>query len=118
MDANYIQKIQSWVEYDNKIIKNRKEMEETVEKKKILEDEILHYMEENKYDKFTVNISDGAIKFGKRNVTQPLSMKLLRQALEKYAEEKNDIDVEDILDFVTESQETKTKYIMKREVKE
>lgn len=118
MEADYISKVQQWVEYDNKIVRNKQTIQEVVEKKKAVEEDILTYIEKNKFDKFTINISDGNIKFSKRNVTQPLSMKVLRNALEKYSAEKNDIDVEEILDYVSEALEVKSKYFMKREIKE
>lgn len=117
MDAEYVQKIQSWVELDNRVLRNKQTIQEVVEKKKELEEEILEYIETHKFDKFTINISDGSIKFSKRNVTQPLSMRTLRTALEKYSEEKQEIDVEEILDFVADNLEVKAKYFMKRDVK-
>lgn len=117
MEAAYLQKIQSWVEMDNKVIRNKQSIHEVLEQKKELEEEILEYIEKNKFDKFTLNISDGNIKFSKRNVTQPLSIKTLRSALEKYSVEKHDIDVAEIMDFVTENMEVKAKYFMKRDIK-
>ncbi len=118
MEAEYISKVQQWVECDNKIVRSKKAISEVVEKKKEIEDDILTYIEKNKFDKFTINISDGNIKFSKRNVTQPLSMKVLRQALEKYSDEKSSIDVEEIMDYISEALEVKSKYFMKREIKE
>lgn len=120
MDLEYVQKLQKWVEYDNKILQNKDALHEVSEKKKAVEDEILGYIEKHKFDKFTVNISDGHIKFAKRNVTQPLSMKVLRAALEKYNEDpdKEDIPVDDLLEYVSEQLEVKSKYFMKREIKE
>ena len=117
MDFEYIKKIQTWVEYDNKIIKNKDQIQGVMEKKKNLEDDILKYVEENKYDKLTLNISDGNIKFSKRNVTQPLSMKTLKSILEKYKHEKKDINIEDIIEYVSTSLETKQKIHMQRDFK-
>ena len=118
MDTEYVKKIQKWVEYDNVITKYKNDMKDYVDKKKELEDSILEYVEQNKYDKLTVNISDGNIKFSKRNTTQPLSMKTLRHILEKYAtDSKKSIDTNQLLDFIQESLETKTKIHMTREIK-
>ena len=118
MDFEYIKKIQTWVEYDNKLIKNKEQIQSVVEKKKELEEDILKYVEENKYDKLTLNISDGNIKFSKRNVTQPLSMKTLKTILEKYVNEKNNININEILEFVSTNLETKQKVHMQRDFKE
>lgn len=119
MDFEYIKKIQTWVEYDNKLIKNKEQIQGVVEKKKELEEDILKYVEENKYDKLTLNISDGNIKFSKRNVTQPLSMKTLKTILEKYVDEKSSsVKVNEILEFVSTNLETKQKVHMQRDFKE
>lgn len=117
MDIAYIKKVQEWVECDNKILKNKETMKETIEKKKQLEEDIVQYVEDNKYDKLTLNITDGNIKFSKRNVTQPLSMKVLRGILEKYSTTEEHIDVGNIIKYISESLETKQKVHMAREIK-
>lgn len=115
MDIEYIKKIQQWVECDNKILKHKDDIKEVVEKKKDLEDEILTYVEKNKYDKLTLNITDGNIKFSKRNSTQPLSMKTLKAILEKFNNEGGDIDIAELLKYISESLETKQKIHMQRD---
>lgn len=116
MDIEYIRKVQDWVECDNKILKSKDSIKEIVEKKKKLEEEIIQYVEDNKYDKLTLNITDGNIKFSKRNTTQPLSMKVLRTILEKYSTSEENIDVVAIMKYISESLETKQKVHMSREV--
>lgn len=118
MDISYVKKVQEWVECDNKILKSKEAIKEVVEKKKELEEDIIQYVENNKYDKLTLNITDGAIKFSKRNSTQPLSMKVLRAILQKYCDQEEHIDVAAIMKFVGESLETKQKVCMNREIKE
>lgn len=117
MDIEYIRKVQDWVECDNKILKSKDSIKEIVEKKKKLEEEIIQYVEDNKYDKLTLNITDGNIKFSKRNTTQPLSMKVLRALLEKYSTSEENIDVVAIMKYISESLETKQKVHMSREIK-
>lgn len=116
MDVGYIRKIQEWVQYDNKILKNKEDMKDIIDKKKELEEEIIEYIEKNKYDKLTVNITDGNIKFSKRNTTQPLSLKTLRTILEKYNSKGIDLDITEIMKFVSESLETKQKIHMHRDI--
>lgn len=111
-----MKKIQKWVEYDNILTKHKNEMKDTVEKKKELEESILKYVEDNKYEKLTINITDGNIKFGKRNITQPLSMKTLKTILEKYNQEKEPIDVTSLLKYIDDSLEVKQKIIMNRDI--
>ena len=115
MDIAYIKKIQQWVDCDNKILKSKDDIKEVIEKKKELEDEILTYVEDNKYDKLTLNITDGNIKFSKRNTTQPLSMKTLKTILEKYNGEGGDLDIAEIMKYISESLEVKQKIHMQRD---
>ena len=115
MDIVYIKKIQEWVELDNKVLKFKEDVKEPIEKKKELEEEILTYVEDNKYDKLTLNISDGNIKFSKRNTTQPLSMKTLKNIFEKYNNEGGSLDIGIIMKYISDSLETKQKVYLTRD---
>lgn len=117
MDIAYVQKVQEWVQMDNILLKNKDDVKEIVKKKKELEDEIIEYVEKNKHDRLTINISDGNIKFGKRNVVQPLSLKTIKGILDKYATDHRNVDVGDIMQFISENLESKHKVVMRREVK-
>jgi hypothetical protein len=88
MDLSYINRVKEWVEIDNKLLRNKNELKDFVDKKKQLEDEILEYVESNKLDNLCLNISDGTVKFSKRNQTQGLSIKLIKNMLENYIEKK------------------------------
>lgn len=116
MDIEYVKKIQKWVEYDNILTKHKEDIKNVVESKKELEESIIQYVEDNKYDKLVINISDGNIKFSKRNVTQPLSMKTVRGILEKYSKEREAINVADICTFIDESLDVRSKVIMNRDI--
>lgn len=120
MDLSYVKRIQEWVELDNLILKNKEQIQEKVEKKKQLEEEILDYVETNKLENLCLNISDGKIKFNKRSTTQPLSMKILRQLMEKYNLEKDNntfININEICDFIASNLEKKSQIFLKREIK-
>ena len=113
-----MEKIKQWVEYDNRIQRNKKDIQTVVEKKKDVETELLDYVSSQKMDRFTINISDGNIKFTKMNVKPPLTQKVLRDTLQDYLAEKDiSMDIEDFLQYMNEKNETKTKYIMKRDIK-
>ncbi len=119
MDPVYVEKLKEWVECDNQILHTKNLSGLYIEKKKILEEEILDYIETNKYDKLTINTPDGFIKFSKRNVPQPLSIKTLKPILDKYIQDNNiSIDVSDLLKFISDNIEMKQKYFMKREIKD
>lgn len=118
MDIEYVTKIQKWVEYDNIVTKYKDDMKVYIDKRKDVEDEILDYIESNKYDKLTVNISDGNIKFSKKNTTQQLSMTVLRGILEAYNKTyKDTIDINGLMGFIKDSLEVKSKICMHREIK-
>jgi hypothetical protein len=132
MDATYINKVKKWVEIDNKILrtqdslkpyidaieKNKEDVKPLMEQKKQIEDEIVSYIESNKLEKLTVNITDGAIKFGKKTTQQPVTLKLLKAILDKYSEEEDcDVDTAKLYDFILDNLEKKTTFFMKREIK-
>jgi len=118
MDLQHIKKVQEWVELDNKVLRNKEQMKEHVERKKELEDDILQYVESNKIDNLSLNISDGTIKFSKKTNTQPLSIKVIKACLEKYSSKNNvDIDVDDICNFINASLEKRSSSYMKRDFK-
>lgn len=130
MDNEYINKVKKWVELDNNILrsqetikphleaigKNKEELQTILDEKKNIEDEIVQYIEKNKYDKLTVNITDGIIKFGKKTAQQPVTLKILKHLLDRYSEENN-TDLTELFEFITENLDKKTSYFMKREIK-
>lgn len=115
MDIEYVKKIQKWVDCDNQVLKHKDTIKDVVEQKKELEDDILRYVEDNKYDKLTINITDGNIKFSKRNTTQALTLKLLRSLFETYT--GTEIDVEDLMKHVSSGMQVKQKVCMQRDFK-
>lgn len=117
MDPVYVDKVKQWVEFDNILLKHKETVKDVQEKKKELEEAILKYVEDHKYDRLVINISDGHIKFGKRNVTQPLSMKTLKVLLDKYSAQEESIDVPTLMKFINDNLDVKAKTVMNREVK-
>lgn len=132
MDVAYINKIQKWVELDNVILrsqegvkdhlealnKNKEEVAKWTEEKKTIEDNVLDYIQKNKMDKLTINISDGCIKFGKKNTQQNLTLKTLKTLLDKYSEAEGvGVDTNKLFDFIVDNLEKKTTLFMKRDLK-
>jgi len=118
MDLEYIKKVQEWVEIDNKILKSKEENNEIINKKKILEESIIQYVEENNLDNFSLNISDGSIKFSKKTQTQPLSIKIVKQQLEDYSKQKNiSLNIDEICNHILSNLEKKNQIYMKRNIK-
>jgi hypothetical protein len=117
MNHEYIDKMKEWIELDNKSIKLKEDISEISELKKELEDDILKYVEIEGLDKVTVNVSDGSIKFPKRNTQQTMSLRYLKNTLEKYNEDHSPIDVSNIYKFLISNLETKSKMYIKRDVR-
>jgi hypothetical protein len=119
MDLSYINRVKEWVEIDNKLLRSKNELKDIVDKKKRLEEEILEYVETNKLENLCLNITDGTVKFSKRNQTQSLSIKVIKSMLESYIDKRNKkVDVDDICDFIVTNLEKKTQVFMKRDIKE
>lgn len=117
MDISYVRKVQEWVELDNKILRSKEDMKDTYDRKKEVEDDIIRYVEENRFENLSLSISDGNIKFAKKTNIQPLSLKVLRQILEQYSIEGSDINVNDICSFVSKNLEKKNSISMKRDIR-
>jgi hypothetical protein len=117
MNNEYIEKMKEWIELDNKSMKLKEDMTEIAELKKELENDILQYVEKQGLEKVTVNVSDGSIKFPKKNALQTISFKYLKSTLEKYNTEQSIIDVPLIYNFLVSNLETKSKLSIKRDVR-
>lgn len=134
MEVAYINKIQKWVELDNVILrtqesvkphqealnKNKEEVANLVEEKKKIEDDVLEYINKNKMDKLTINISDGTIKFGKKTTQQNLTLKTLKSLFDKYSETEQaggGVDTNKLYDYIVDNLEKKTTLFMKRDLK-
>jgi len=105
MDVEYIKNTIKTLQNDNKDFFERRDK---------VEKECVEYVEHNKMDMLTINTNDGNIKFSKRNTTQPLSLKLLRNVLDNYKKEHPSVDTDDIYKYVVSNMETKTKLSIKR----
>lgn len=118
MDLEYIRKVQEWVELDNRILRNKEQIKEVIEKKTSLETEILDYVEDKKIEDLTLSISDGNIKFAKKHTVQQINNRTLKTLLEKYVDEKQiKLDVNEICNFITNNLEKKSGVYMKRSIR-
>jgi hypothetical protein len=114
MDPSYVEKVQEWVTLDNQVLKYKQDIQTIIDKKREIETEILDYIKEQNLDGMSLTTSDGKIKFPKRQVTQSLSIKVLRELLDKYF--KNESAVEDVVKFVSANLDKKMQITMKREI--
>jgi len=120
MDPAYIEKIQEWIRCDNILQRIKEETNEAIDRKKKVEEEILTYVQVNNLQSLNINVSDGNIKFGSITSKTPLSMKTLKQLMEKFSKDKHPLSadlIEQIIKFISENQESKTKSFIKRDIK-
>lgn len=117
MDNIYLEKMKEWIDIDNVHLTLKQQTQELINKKKVLEEDILKYIEDNHYEKVVVSISDGTLKFPKHNIQQAISVKLLKSLLTRYNEEINNIDVASLIDYITSNLETKSKLSIKRDIR-
>lgn len=122
MDPGYIKKIQRWVQLDNKVIEVtnkvkalQDENKAIYEEKDELEKEITEYVSQKNMDMLTINTSDGNIKFTKKNNTQSLSTKVLKTLLTEYSQQ-HPVNVDDVIAFINNNLEKKTKLNIKRNI--
>ena len=117
MDIQYIKQIQKWVELDNATLKNKESIKSVVEEKKDIEETIIEYVGNNKLENINISITDGNIKFQKKNTVQPLNIKTLRNLLQKYNDETpSSINIDEVCDFITKNLDVKVSYMIKRTV--
>lgn len=117
MDPEYMRKVQEWVELDNKILRNKEQMKDVLERKKDCESSIIEYIDKNKHNQLVINISDGVIKFGSRTTTQSISLRFLKAVLQKYSSEKGNIDEDAVYKYIVDNLEKKSCTVMTRDFK-
>ena len=104
--------IKEWIEIDDKLKVIQNSMKEFKLKKKTLTSNLLSIMKDNEIDCFDIN--SGKIVYCKTKTKAPINKKTLLETLEKYFEDRKDIDVAAVRDFVLENREIKLQENIKR----
>jgi len=104
--------IKDWIDIDDKLKIIQNSMKELKLQKKNLTTNLLSIMKENEIDCFDIN--SGKIVYCKSKTKAPINKKTLLETLEKYFEDRNDVDVTAVRDFVLENRETKLQENIKR----
>ena len=109
-----IKSIQEWVRNDNEIRQLKTEIATRQTTQKRISKELIDTMRTNKIDEF--DISNGKIKYSKRNVRKPISKKGLLGILAKYC--NGDINkANEINNFIVENREETTVETIVRKIK-
>jgi len=109
---SFEKQVQDWVNVDNQIKTLGNKMKELKEIKNNNEISILKYIETNKLNKATINISDGILKFADTKQVAPLTLKYVKECLEKCI--KNTEQVDYVMNIIKESREVKYNTDIKR----
>ena len=109
---SFEKQVQDWVNVDNQIKTLGNKMKELREIKNNNEISILKYIETNKLNKATINISDGILKFTDTKQVAPLTLKYVKECLEKCI--KNTEQVDYVMNIIKESREVKYNTDIKR----
>ena len=126
MEEEYVKKIQDWVKLDNIITKNKEEIKEFTDKKKTeiediiieakeLEKDIIEHVTSKKLEKLTLNISDGKIKFPRKNTQPSLSMKTVNTILDSYTKATK-IDTKELYKYIQENAPRTESITIKRDI--
>jgi len=97
--------IKKWVSIDNQLKTLNEKVKDLRETKNNTEQFILDYVDENKMNNATINISDGKLKFVNNKQTAPLTLKYVEECLTHFV--KNEEQVELIMNYIKETREIK-----------
>ena len=98
--------IKGWIQTDKHLKNLQKEMKELKEHKVKYTDTLVEIMKTNDIDCF--DISEGKIIYTKNRVKSALNKTHLMKCLEKYFEDKPNIEPEDVTKFILENRDIKT----------
>ena len=105
MSGNFEKNIQKWVAIDNQLkIVNERAKELRDEKNDLLE-EINLYIETNKLNNASIDISDGKLKFTQSKITQPLTLKFVENCLSNIINDQR--QVTQIMKYIKDKREKK-----------
>ena len=105
MNKNFETNIQKWVAIDNQLkILNEKSKELREEKNDLLDD-LNTYVETNRLNNASIDISDGKLKFAQTKITQPLTLKFIETCLSNIINEPT--QVSQIMKYIKDKREKK-----------
>jgi hypothetical protein len=124
MDPLTVTKVQKWVALDNKMEIKKAKMKEYTDEKKVLEEDIISYVQENNKTNVQINTSDGHIDFHEVRTPQALSVKYIKDTLMRFFDERNEdpdkarraIDAEWLTEYLMEHREARLKTTMRRHI--
>ena len=109
---SFEENIKKWVALDYQVKNMNEKTKQLRDEKNALEEGIMGYVETNKLNNATVNISDGKLRFVSSKQTAPLTLKHVEESLSKCIGNEN--QVSQIMKIIKESREVKYTVDIKR----
>lgn len=105
-------KIKKWVHLDNQLKLVNDKVKEIKQEKDNIEEQIIHYVDENNLNNATAKISGGKLKFVETKQTSPLTLKYIKECLNECIENQEQVDL--ILNYIKDNREIKYSKDIKR----
>lgn len=105
-------KIKKWVHLDNQLKLVNDKVKEIKQEKDNIEEQIIHYVDENNLNNATAKISGGKLKFVETKQTSPLTLKYIKECLSECIENQEQVDL--ILNYIKDNREIKYSKDIKR----
>jgi len=109
---SFEQKIQSWVQIDNKIKTINEQLKQLRTQKNTLNSTIFDYANKHELQKSVINISDGKLRFVHTNQTEPLTFKYIEKTLGEIISDPK--QVEFIINKLKDNRDSKSVCEIKR----
>ena len=104
--------IKEWVNIDNQLKIENDKIKELRERKKILNEKIVGYSNENKLTKAVIEINDSKLKIITTKTINPLSLKYVEGCLKNFI--KDEVNLKKMMDYIKENRESKDCVELKR----
>jgi len=115
MSQQFKEKIQQWVAIDTQLKHINEKTKEIRNKKTELVDEISQYVQNNKIQNTTIEITDGSLKFCEKKEYSGLTYSYIEDCLGKIIADKK--HVEHIMTYLKENRPVKTSFDIRRNYK-
>lgn len=110
--SNFTDQIKEWVQIDNKVKTLNEELKQLRGTRNELTSNIFEYATDNNLEHAVIQISDGKLKFQNTRIPQALTLKFVKECLEECL--GNNVDVNQIIDYIKEKREVKYTNDIKR----
>jgi hypothetical protein len=116
MSEQFKEKIQQWVAIDSQLKIIHEKTRDIRNKKTQLLEEISQYVQNNKIQNTSIEITDGSLKFYEKKEYSGLTYSYIEDCLGKIIADKK--HVEHIMNFLKENRQVKTSFDIRRNYKE